>query len=121
MTTDQGPQCQSAEQWARVSISTEISTSVNPVIPSKVRYYLNSAMSRPHVPASSDEQGKLTIAALVIFPTCNIQFIVHLLQREAEHEAAPSLTAPGDNNRYRVCNFFALVLQSSVFGNVWFM
>ena len=83
--------------------------SVNPVIRSKVRYYLNT--SARHV--TTQVTGEVTIAA-----THNK---VLLLQREAEHEANPALTAPGDNIRYRVCKLFALVLQSSNCGNVWFM
>ena len=69
-------------------------------------------------PHSSDwEKWQLLLTA--IFPATHNK--VHLLQREAEHEANPALTAPGDNIRYRVCKLFALVLQSSNCGNVWFM
>ena len=56
---------QSAEQWARVSIISITRDSVNPVIRSKVRYYLNT--SARHVP--TQVTGEMTIAVDCNFST----------------------------------------------------
>ena len=89
----------SGRGWA--SALTSDITRCKPCHPEQGQILSLAPMCRPQVTSRGNLQLQLQL----------LQFIVHLLQREAEHEAAPPLTAPGDYNRYRVCNFFALVCK----------